>query len=139
VVSGELIARAIADATGENVLARLAWTIAAWPVVVGATLTAFSLTYRFGPDIERDPRFLSPSAVIAMLPWLLFTVLFSLQVNDLASYQELYGALAGIATLMICIYTSCLIMLLGAEMNQVIDAAYRGEPVAAGIRGAESG
>jgi len=50
-------------------------------------------------------------------------LLCSLYVSTLggSSYNETYGSLAGVIVLMLYVYYSALIMLVGAEMNQVIE------------------
>jgi membrane protein len=55
--------------------------------------------------------------------WLLFSLLFSLYASTFggSSYNETYGSLAGVIVLMLYVYYSALIMLVGAEMNQVIE------------------
>ncbi|MGI8552297.1 MAG: YhjD/YihY/BrkB family envelope integrity protein, partial [Dehalococcoidia bacterium] len=44
-----------------------------------------------------------------------------LYINDIVNYDETYGALAGIAILMVYLYGVSFLLLLGAEMNQVIE------------------
>jgi membrane protein len=55
--------------------------------------------------------------------WLIFSLLFSLYASTFggSSYNETYGSLAGVIVLMLYVYYSALIMLVGAEMNQVIE------------------
>jgi membrane protein len=53
--------------------------------------------------------------------WLAFSLLFSLYVGTFGSYNETYGSLAGIVIFMLYIHYSAVIMLIGAEMNQVIE------------------
>lgn len=53
--------------------------------------------------------------------WIVFSVLFSLYINNFGSYNATYGSLAGVAIFLFYIYWSALIMLIGAEMNQVIE------------------
>src|SRR3712207_309381 len=53
--------------------------------------------------------------------WLIFSLLFSLYASNAGSYNETYGSLAGVIILMLYVYYSALIMLVGAEMNQVIE------------------
>jgi len=55
--------------------------------------------------------------------WLIFSLLFSLYASTIGgnSYSETYGSLAGVIVLMLYVYYSALIMLVGAEMNQVIE------------------
>ncbi len=97
------------------------WAIAQWPVLLGIVLFAFALVYYFAPDVEQRFKWISPGSIAAVVLWLLFSLLFSLYVNNFGSYNETYGALAGIAILMLYIYYTSYILLLGAEMNQVIE------------------
>src|ERR687890_791231 len=53
--------------------------------------------------------------------WLIFSLLFSRYASMAGSYNETYGSLAGVIILMLYVYYSALIMLVGAEINQVIE------------------
>jgi len=121
VVLGAGIARALGDASGSGVIWRWAWTVTLWPVLVLALLTAFAVTYYLAPARTQGFRWIGAGTVIAVALWLIFTLLFSAYLNQVTTYTEIYGALAGIALLMVYVYISCLILLLGAEMNQVIE------------------
>jgi membrane protein len=50
-----------------------------------------------------------------------FSLLFSFYVGNFGSYSASYGSLAGVIILMLYVYYSAFIMLVGAEMNQVIE------------------
>ena len=122
VVFGIPLAEAIAsNVPGLGSAFEWAWTIAQWPVLLAIVLFAFALIYYFAPDVEQRFKWVSPGSIIAVVLWLLFSLLFSLYVNNFSSYNETYGALAGIAILMLYIYYTAYILLLGAEMNQVIE------------------
>ena len=53
--------------------------------------------------------------------WVGFSLLFSLYVNNFGSFNASYGALAGVVVLLLYIYYSSSILLIGAELNQVIE------------------
>lgn len=97
------------------------WTIVQWPVLLVFVLLAFALIYYFAPDAEQRFRFISPGAVVAVIGWLIFSLLFRFYVQAFGSYNKTYGALAGFALLMLYTFWSSYILLLGAEMNQVIE------------------
>jgi membrane protein len=112
----------IAQSVALGPIVRWAWTLVLWPVIGAGVLAAFALTYYFAPDCRQQFRWISRGAVTAVVLWLLFTLLFALYVNHLASYSKTYGALAGITIFMLYLYYGSFILLLGAEMNQVIEA-----------------
>ena len=123
VVFGEPIGVAVADLVGLGSVFATVWSILQWPVVACVVLFAFSLIYYFAPAAEQRFRWISPGSIIAFVFWLIFSLLFSLYASTFGgnSYNETYGSLAGVIVLMLYVYYSALIMLVGAEMNQVIE------------------
>ncbi len=121
VVAGPEIGGRVADAIGLGQVFRWTWNILQWPVLVSFVLLAFALIYYYAPDVKQKFRFVSPGSIIGVILWLVFSLLFSLYVNNFGSYNRTYGALAGVAILMLYIYYSAFILLFGAEMNQVIE------------------
>ena len=62
-----------------------------------------------------------PGSIVAVLLWLIFSLLFSIYVERSGSFNATYGAFAGIVILMLYIYYSAFIVLVGAQLNQVIE------------------
>jgi membrane protein len=123
VVSGQSIGVTVADVVGLGAVFATIWSILQWPVVACVVLFAFALIYYFAPAAEQRFRWVSPGSLIAFVFWLIFSLLFSLYASTIggSSYNETYGSLAGVIVLMLYVYYSALIMLVGAEMNQVIE------------------
>src|SRR5215207_1873844 len=121
VVFGESIGVTVADLVGLGSVFALIWSIVQWPVVALVVLFAFALIYYFAPAAKQRFRWISPGSVLAFAFWLIFSLLFSLYASTAGSYNETYGSLAGVIIFMLYIYYSALIMLVGAEMNQVIE------------------
>jgi membrane protein len=120
-VSGERIARWLGERSDTSLLSRWSWMIVQWPVLLALVLCAFSLVYYFAPDVQQRFRWIRTGTVIAGLLWLLFAILYSLFVNNYADYSRFYGAVAGIAVLMVHAYATSFIVLIGAEINQIIE------------------
>ena len=120
VVFGFDIGDAIANTVGLGSVFEVVWKIAQWPVLIGIVLFAYALVYYFAPDVEQRFTFVSPGSIAAVVIWLLFSLAFSLYVNRFGSFGA-YGSIAGIIVLMLYIYYSSFIMLVGAQMNQVIE------------------
>ena len=66
-------------------------------------------------------RWVSWGAAVAVVLWLAASAAFSLYVSHFSHYHETYGALAGVAILLLWLYLSSFIALLGAEINSEIE------------------
>jgi membrane protein len=121
VIFGESIGVRVADLVGLGPVFATLWSIVQWPVVALVVLFAFALIYYLAPTVNQRFRWISPGSIIAFVFWLIFSLLFSLYTSIAGSYNETYGSLAGVIVLMLYVYYSALIMLIGAEVNQVIE------------------
>lgn len=132
----------VSDAYVMPAALRLALTVLRWFVLAGAALMGLAACYRYGPSRARARlSWLSPGTLIAALLWLGATALFGFYVQSFGSYNETYGALAGAVVLMLWLYISNLVVLLGAELNAEIEAqtavdTTTGVPKPMGQRGA---
>ena len=58
-----------------------------------------------------------PGAVFASVGWIVISLGFSYYANNLGNYTRVYGSLGGIIALMMWIYLSSIMILIGAEIN----------------------
>lgn len=121
VIFGGSVGGGLAGAVGLGPTFQAVWRIIQWPIVACVVLFTFAIIYFFAPAAKQKFRWISPGAFLAFAFWLLFSLAFSYYVGNFGSYSATYGSLAGIIILMLYIYYSAFIMLLGAEMNQVIE------------------
>ena len=121
VVFGRSFGGGLAAAIGLGAVFQTVWSIVQWPIVACIVLFAFALIYYFAPDVEQKWRWISPGSVLAFAFWLLFSLLFTLYLDTFGSYDKTYGALVGVIVLTFYIYYSAVILLIGAEVNQVIE------------------
>ncbi len=112
----------VLDLLGLGALARSLANVARW---VGLTLLiglALAALYRYGPDRDRARwRWVSWGAFIAVVLWLAASAAFSLYVSNFSNYHETYGTVAGVAILLLWLYLSSFIALLGAEIDAEIE------------------
>ncbi|WP_263260824.1 YihY/virulence factor BrkB family protein [Pseudomonas sp. RIT-PI-S] len=97
------------------------WTIARWPVIVAIMMLTVALIYYLMPDVDQRFRFLTPGAVLAVVVWIIASVGFAYYVQNFADYNAMYGSIGAIIILLLYFYISFAVLLLGAEMNAVIE------------------
>lgn len=144
IVSVSLIAvvPAVLDALGATGAVRVALEVARWLLLLVAVALALALLYRWAPDRDA-PRlsWVSVGAGVATVVWLLASVGFSIYANRFGSYGKTYGTLAGVVVLMLWLWITAFVVLLGAEINaeaeqQTIRDTTRGPEAPLGQRGA---
>jgi membrane protein len=115
-----------------------------WPVLAVLVMAALAVVYRYAPDRENARfRWVSPGAVIATALWLIGSGLFSLYVTNFGNYNATYGTVAGIIILLLWLFLTGFIVLLGAEINAELERQTRrdtttGEERELGTRRAEA-
>jgi membrane protein len=113
-----------------------------WLLLLGLVTAALAVLYRTAPDRDAPRlRWVSLGAVAATTVWIVVSVLLSLYASKSGSYGKNFGALAGIAVLLMWLYLTNYAVLLGAEINaeseqQTEADTTRGEPRPIGARDA---
>ncbi len=94
-----------------------AWPYIRWGVAIGFTVLAVELLYFIAPNIRQ--RFLSslPGALIAVGGWIGLSYLLGLYFQKFANFNKTYGTLGAAIALMVWLYWSSLVILIGAEFN----------------------
>lgn len=123
VVAGPEIASGLADRFGVSRAFALAWMVVQWPIVMALVAFAIAATYYFAPDVEQDWVFLTPGSVVATLLWLAASLGFRVYVQNWGDYNATYGALGGAIVLLLWLYVSGLVLLVGGELNAEIEHA----------------
>jgi membrane protein len=96
-------------------------TYGLWPMAFLLILLATTFLYWKAPNIDAEIRWMTPGAVVFLLGWVLATSIFGYWVGNFADYGTTYGTLAGVAVLMVWFNITAFILLLGAEVNAVVD------------------
>jgi membrane protein len=93
-------------------------------VKVGSRLVAFLLIfivflllYKLIPNTKTHWRYTWPGALLAAVFFEIARTLFILYLENLVSFQYIYGSIASIIILLVWIYYSAFIMILGAEFT----------------------
>jgi membrane protein len=89
-----------------------------WVLLLAVFAGSLAVLYRIAPDRDAPRlRWVSLGAVVVTVIWALVSLGFSFYVNRFGSYDKTYGAIAGVIVLMLWLYLTCYLILLGAEIN----------------------
>jgi membrane protein len=91
------------------------------PVAGLAMMLLWAVLYYVLPDVEQKFKFITPGSVGGVLLWIAASAGFSAYVSNFGKYDATYGSLGGIIVLLLWMWISSLVMLVGAESNAIIE------------------
>jgi membrane protein len=120
-VGGE-VARDLLGTIGLGDVGADIWLIARWPAALVFAMLVYAIVYFAAPNVE-VPRFqfLTPGAVIGVVAWIVASGGFFFYVSNFSSYSATYGAFAAAVILLVWLWLTNIVLLLGAELNAAID------------------
>jgi membrane protein len=97
---------------------RVVVSVLRFVVLFAGMLLGLAVLYRYAPDRDRAKwSWVSPGALFASVAWIIASLLFSFYAANFGSYNETYGALGGVVVVILWLYLSSLVVILGAEIN----------------------
>ena len=99
-----------------------------WIAAFGIVLAGLGVIYRFGPN-TRGARgsWLTPGAFLVILFWLVASAGFSFYLANFGNYNEVYGSIGAVIALLMWLYISAWLVLLGAAVNVVWQRSLRSQ------------
>ena len=120
-VGGE-VAKDLLGTIGLGTFAADVWLYARWPAALVFAMLVYAIVYYAAPNVE-VPRFqfITPGAALGVVAWILASGGFFFYVSSFSSYSATYGAFAAAVILLVWLWLTNVVLLLGAELNAVID------------------
>lgn len=135
---------AVLNSIGLGVAGQVLAEVARWVLLAALVITGLAVLYRVAPARRSARwRWVTPGSALAAGVWLVASVLFSIYVDQFASYQKTFGSLAAVAVMLLWFWISALAIILGGEVNaeaerQTQRDTTRGPTEPMGRRGARS-
>lgn len=105
------------------------WQLLSWPLALSIVATAFAFIYRYGPSRWDSGTPMMPGAVLAAVSWAILSALFRLYVESFGNFNQVYGAVGAVIVLMLWLYMSALVVLVGDQLNVTVGEAMRSKSV----------
>lgn len=120
-IFGDAILAGIFAIIGEQVWIAIIWGWIKRLLPLVTLILGFALMYRFAPGFPKGEgiRFKDAviGAVVATAGWLAASFGFSYYVNNFGNYANTYGSLGGVIVLLLWLYLTAIMILLGAEVS----------------------
>jgi membrane protein len=96
------------------------WTSIRLPMAFLLNLTALTILYYFAPEARQRLLSILPGAFTSTILWMMASSGFRIFLRNFGAYNKTYGSLAAVVILMVWLWISGLIFLLGAEINSLM-------------------
>lgn len=89
-----------------------------WPLLAAIVIMVISMMYKFAPDRNTPKlKWVILGAAVSTFLWLIISWVFSFYVSNFGNYGEMYGSISAVVILMLWLFLTSFIILLGAELN----------------------
>jgi membrane protein len=130
------------DSLGLGHLTNLLIDYGRWPVLMLGLIAGLAILYRYGPS-RREPKWkwVSVGSLLASVLWIAASAVLSVYLESYAHYDATYGTLGTGIGLMVWMWMTTIVILMGAELNsemehQTAADTTEGHPKPLGVRGA---
>jgi membrane protein len=97
--------------------------IGVWLIILLLFFFAYSFLYYYGPSKRMKYRFISAGSTLATLLTIISSIGFAFFVNNFGQYNKLYGSIGTLIVVMLWLYITSLVLLIGFELNVSISRA----------------
>ncbi|SHJ97292.1 YihY/virulence factor BrkB family protein [Paramaledivibacter caminithermalis] len=104
---------------GLTSLAIKLWYYLRWFIIIFILFLVLGSLYLVAPNTNLKFKEIVPGTIFAIIGWIAISIGFSYFVNNFRNYTIVYGSLTTIIILMIWLYLSGIILILGGEMNSL--------------------
>ncbi|MDR2648625.1 MAG: YihY/virulence factor BrkB family protein [Clostridiales bacterium] len=96
-------------------------------ITAGVLLITTMMIYKLSNC--KNPRLFSvmPGAVVTVSMWIVSSKIFNLYINNFARYSKVYGSIAGVFILIMWLNIISTVLLLGSEINSMLDKSAESE------------
>lgn len=109
---------------GNHSLYKPLWDIARFSISILVLLIGLYMVYKVVPRKHRKTNTVWPGTLFASVGWYTFSILFAAYIDGFSKYNQMYGSIGSVFVLLIWLYTSGVVLLVGAEINALLQDFY---------------
>ncbi len=120
--AGSVFAALGTAAAGLPPVVVMALKVVSWLVTAAIAVTAVALLYRYAPN-RREARWqwVTPGSLLTTAGFLVVTLGFGVYAKNFGHYGATYGSLGAVVVLLLWLYLSAYVLLIGAELNAELE------------------
>ena len=103
------------------------WDSLRFVVLALLLFATLGILYAMAQDRRQPALYIVPGALCALVAWMLLSVGFSFYVENFANYSVIYGTLGAVIVLLIWLFLSAATLIMGAEVNGMIQVRHQNQ------------
>jgi membrane protein len=115
--AGDWLGIWLVNRASPSFLVIMAWFVGRWVLSLALLALAVAILDQVLPNLQRSWHCFTAGNVFVVLAWTPVTLGFNLYIRRFASYNRTYGALGAFVILMVWMYITSFLVLVGAEIN----------------------
>jgi membrane protein len=127
--SGEWLAGGVWRVAGHSGWVVPAWNFGAPVLAIVLVVVAISMLYWRGPNRRVAFAWATPGVGLFVVGWLAFCVGFAYYLSNFASYNATYGSIAAAIILLVFLYWTNFLILIGGELNAALERTTKGHNI----------
>jgi membrane protein len=124
-VMGPVLGKMIFENLGFGNSFTTLWNYLRYLIPLAYMILIFALIYKLSPNIGKNLRIpireVMPGAVFTTVAWVSLSLLFSYYVSNFGKYAITYGSLGGVMVLLVWLYMSSIVLVIGGEVNATLE------------------
>ena len=97
------------------------WNVLSPLLAILLVMGAVALLYWQGPNTDVELKYVIPGAVLFVTGWIIFSIGFGYYIGHFGSYNKVYGSIAAVIVLLVWLYWTNTLLLIGGELNAVLE------------------
>ncbi|NJP37322.1 YihY/virulence factor BrkB family protein [Alkalicoccus luteus] len=118
-IFGEAILDAVQQVVNMPPQAEMLIQAGRWIVAILVVITILTALYTVAPNMKIPFKSVIPGAVAATIGWMAASYGFSIYISNFGNFSATYGSLGGMIILMLWMFLTGIILLIGAEINAI--------------------
>ncbi|ALS80331.1 YihY/virulence factor BrkB family protein [Planococcus kocurii] len=96
------------------------WSSIRFTIPTIITFVACAIIYWLAPNVKMNILSVLGGAAFAAIGWLVISYLFSIYISNFGNFSATYGSIGGVIILMLWLYISAMVLIIGGQINAVM-------------------
>lgn len=98
----------------------ISWDYIKWFIIFFTLFLGLGFVHLTIPDKKIDFKKIVPGTLFSIVSWISISYFFTFYITHFSSYTEIYGSLGSIIVLLLWLYLTGVIIVMGGELNQIL-------------------